>query len=69
MHAVDGLQICQGFADLQRIQDERGHNEAVLVLLQVLAQLQEDMWGAQGLKGSTKVGGTALSSVSPRTSP
>lgn len=42
VHAVDGLQVGQGFADLQHVEDERGHGETVLVLLQVLPQLQQD---------------------------
>lgn len=42
VHAVDGLQVGQGFADLEHVEDERGHGETVLVLLQVLPQLQQD---------------------------
>lgn len=42
VHAVDGLQVGQGFADLQGIENERGHGQTGLVLLQVLAQLQRD---------------------------
>lgn len=38
---VDALQVGHGLADLQRVQDKSEHFQAVLVSLQVVAQLQE----------------------------
>lgn len=67
VHAVDGLQVGQGFADLQRVEDEGGHGQAVLVLLQVLPQLQRDeRGGLRDRAGPGRVaggrGGTPLTS-------
>lgn len=68
VHTVDGFQVGQSFADLQRVEDEHGHSEAVLVLLQVLPQLQQDK--QQGLSRGRKGGrGTGWAPVAEPHSP
>lgn len=67
MDAVDGLQVGQGLADLQRVQHQGGHGQPQPVLLQVLPQLQRHIPG--GISGGNAGGRPGRGREWERTSP
>lgn len=67
MDAVDGLQVGQGLADLQRVQHQGGHGQPQPVLLQVLPQLQRHIPG--GISGRNAGGRPGRGREWDRTSP
>lgn len=52
MNHVESLQVSQGFADLEAVQEQRCRGHDVLLLHQVVPQLSGEVWEGGGKTGS-----------------